>query len=365
MKGLTNRSWSAVFIVVGLMSFVACDSKHEGHEAHIYKVTHPWKQDLKIGKEYVAQIHAIQHIELRAYERGYLQKAYVDEGQKIEKDQKMFQLMPLLMEAEYEKARAEFDVAKIEYKNTSNLAKRKVVSANELALSKAHLNRAKAELKLAQTHLDFTTIKAPFTGIIDRFHARLGSLVEEGELLTSLADNSQMWVYFNVSETDYLNFMGEKKNKISLPVKLILANGKEFGYVGKIDTIEADFNNETGNVAFRATFDNPDGLLRHGETGTVLLDDPVSDALVIPQKATFEILDKKYVYVVGKDHVVHSREIEVTDDDVAHLFMIKKGLKESDVVIVDGIKKVRHGDKIEFDLLETNAIAESLDLPVE
>jgi len=354
-----------VLTFVASLGMSSCDSHHGGHEGGSYKSTHPWKQDLSITKEFVAQIHAIQHIELRAYERGYLQKVFVDEGQKIEKDQEMFQLMPLLMEAEFEKAKAEYDVAKIEYQNTKNLAKRKVVSANELALSKARLNKAQAELKLAQTHLDFTTIKAPFAGIMDRFHVRLGSLVEEGELLTSLADNSEMWVYFNVSETDYLNFMSKKEDKRSLPVKLILANGQEFAYKGKIDTIEADFNNETGNVAFRASFPNPDGLLRHGETGTVILEEPVQGALVIPQKATFEILDKKYVYTVGDDHIVHSKEVKVSEDDIPHLFIVKTGISEKDIVLIDGIKKVRPGHKVEYELQDQKVVKADLQLPVE
>ncbi len=365
MKGLLTflpTIFITALIAGGLSS---CDSNHHKGEAHIYKVTHPWKQDMNIGKQYVAQIHAIQHIELRAYERGYLQKVYVDEGQKIEKDQKMFQLMPLLMEAEYEKAKAEFDVVKIEYQNTKNLARRKVVSANELALSKARLNKAKAELKLAQTHLDFTTIKAPFSGIMDRFHVRLGSLVEEGELLTSLADNSQMWVYFNVSETDYLNFMSNKQDKRSLPVKLMLANGKEFDYKGKIDTIEADFNNETGNVAFRATFPNPDGLLRHGETGTILIEEPIAGALVVPQKATFEVLDKKYVYTVGNDHIVHAKEVVISEDDISHLFIVKSGLSEKDIIIIDGLKKVRPGDRVEYELQDSKVVSNDLELPVD
>ncbi len=365
MKGLFLK-YPVLLLTLSLIAgLTSCDSDHHKGEEHIYKVTHPWKQDMNIGKQYVAQIHAIQHIELRAYERGYLQKVYVDEGQKIEKGQKMFQLMPLLMEAEYEKSKAEFDVAKIEYENTKNLAKRKVVSANELALSKARLNKAKAELKLAQTHLDFTTIKAPFDGIMDRFHVRLGSLVEEGELLSSLADNSQMWVYFNVSETDYLNFMGNKQDKRSLPVKLMLANGKEFEYKGKIDTIEADFNNETGNVAFRASFPNPDGLLRHGETGTVVLEEPIAGALVVPQKATFEVLDKKYVYVVGNDHVVHAKEVVVSEDDVSHLFIVNSGISEKDIIIIDGLKKVRSGDKVEYDLQDNKVVRNDLELPVE
>lgn len=364
MKGLFSKYPTLILTLLLALGFTSCDSdKHEEIESE-FLATHPWREDLDIMKRYVCQIHAIQHIELRAFERGYLQNIYVDEGQKIKKGQDMFQLMPLILQAEYEKAKAEFDVATIEFKNTKNLHKRKVVSDNELALVKARLNKAAAELKLAKTHLNFTTVKAPFDGLMDRFHVRLGSLVEEGQLLTNLADNSQMWVYFNVSEADYLNFMSEKAEQKSLPVTLIMANGKEFPYKGKIDTIEADFNNQTGNVAFRASFPNPDGLLRHGETGTVLLDDPQKELLVIPQKATFEVLHKKFCYVVGPDHVVHAKEIKVSDDDVSNLFIVTDGLTEKDVVIIDGLRKVEPGMKVEYKLQGVEEVKKGMILPV-
>lgn len=308
--------------------------KHKKHEAvHIsYSVTKPWREDLDIQKEYVAQIKAIQHIELRSYEKGYLEKIFVDEGQSIKKGQKMFQLMPQVLQAEYEKAKAEYNIAEIEYNNTKNLESKQVVSANELALSKAKLDKAKAMMELAQTHLNFATIQAPFDGIMDRFHVRLGSLIEEGELLTELSDNSKVWVYFNVSEADYLDYMQNKKAYNQIPLKLLLPNGKYFSQTGKIDTIEADFNNETGNIAFRASFDNPNNILRHGETGSIVVTEKLNNALVIPQKATFEILDKKYVYILDKQNHLKTQHIVVAHD-VPHLYVIQSGLNENDTIL--------------------------------
>src|SRR5690606_1771530 len=128
--------------------------------------------------------------------------------------------------------------------------------ANELALAKAKLDKAKAELALAMGHLGFTEIRAPFDGIIDRFRVRLGSLVDEGELLTSLSDNSKMWVYFNVPEAEYLDYITREKSDSVLKVQLQMANHQLFDQAGIVETIEADFNNETGNIAFRATFKN-------------------------------------------------------------------------------------------------------------
>lgn len=245
--------------------------EHKTHEESKFVVTSPVVKDTLIYREYVCQISAIQHIELRALERGYLQKIYVDEGQAIKKGQLMFQIMPMIYEAEMQKAKAEVNFAEIEYLNTKNLADSSIVSPNELALSNARLNKAKAEFALAQAHLDFTKIRAPFDGIMDRLHVRLGSLIDEGELLTTLSDNSKMWVYFNVPEAEYLDYVTTVKSKKPQDVILQMANNQTFENKGVVETIQADFNNETGNIAFRSVFPNPNGILRHGETGNILM----------------------------------------------------------------------------------------------
>lgn len=350
------------FLALFLVS--SCHEKSHEKEESKFLVTHPWRESLSLSKDFVAQISAIQHIELRAFEKGYLQEIYVDEGQKVEKGDKLFQLMPQLMQAEAQKAQAEYDLEKIEYKNTKILADEKVVSPNELALAKAKLEKAKASFELAKTHLDLTTITAPFTGIIDRFRVRLGSLVDEGELLTTLADNTKMWVYFNVSESEYLDYMKVKQEDKNVELKLRLANGDIFDQLGKIDTIEADFNVENGNVAFRASFPNPDALLRHGETGSVLLVRSLQNALVIPQKATFEVLDKKFVYVIDKDHKVQSRQITVSDE-VPHLFVVSSGLNEEDEVLLEGLGKVELGQKVEVEMQKPTEVVEGLRLTAE
>src|SRR5262249_34353951 len=157
----------------------------------------------------------------------------------------------------------------------------------KLASAKAHVQRAGAEL-------DFTNVRAPFDGIVDRQHEQLGSLIKEGDLLTTLSDNSVMWVYFNVPEARYLEYMAARKqHEQEDKIELVLANQSKFPHNGKIGAIEANFNNENGNIAFRADFPNPDGLLRHGQTGTVLLSRVQHGAIVIPQRAVFELLDKR------------------------------------------------------------------------
>lgn len=350
--------------IAGLL-FTACHPNHEEKEEEVkFIVTSPLKKDTLITRQYVCQIHAIQHIELRALEKGYLEKIYVDEGQSVKQGQLMFQVMPLIYNAETQKAQAEVNFVEIEYQNTKQLSDKSVVSPNELALAKAKLDKAKAELALAQTHLQFTQIKAPFNGIMDHFQVRLGSLVDEGDLLTTLSDNSQMWVYFNVPEAEYLNYKTNATQENLKKVNLLMANNQQFEFDGEVKTIEADFNNETGNIAFRATFPNPKGLLRHGETGNIIMTVPMKDAVIIPQKATYEVLEKKYVFVVDKYNVVHSREITIASE-LPDLYIVQSGLNPDEHILLEGIRIVTDNQKIQFTYEDPKVVLPKLKVYVE
>lgn len=347
------------------VGYTSCTSEHHEKEASTkLLVTSPLRLDTTITNEYVCQIRSIRNIELRAQEKGYLQAIYVDEGQAVRKGQLLFKIMPTLYEAELQKAQAEVDVTQIEVQNTESLTNKNIVSKNELAMAKAKYNRAKAELELAKAHLAFTEIRAPFDGLVNRLELKLGSLVEEGELLTSLSDNSQMWVYFNVSEPEYLNYTAHSPTKDKRTVNLLMANKERFKHPGVVETIESEFNNETGNIAFRATFPNPEGRLRHGETGNVLMQVALKDALIIPQKATLEIMDKKYVYVVDKNNVVNLKPIEI-GAEMPDLYVIHEGLAEGDRILLEGIRKVKNNDKISYDFEEPQDVIAHLRLPTE
>jgi len=143
-----------------------------------------------------------------------------------------------------------------------------------------------------------------------------------------------------------------------------MANQQVFEYPGLVKTIEADFNNETGNIAFRATFPNPKGLLRHGETGNILMDVPMKNALIIPQKATFEVLDKKYVYVLDKDNVLRSREITIAAE-MPHIYIVQEGLSKNDKILLEGLRLVRENEKIESKFVNPGAVMSQLDLYAE
>jgi membrane fusion protein (multidrug efflux system) len=341
----------------------ACQPVHEKHEeAPVFAVTTPMRQDVELTHEYVAQVNAIQHIEVRAQERGYLTEIFVDEGQLVEEGTKMFQIMPLIYRADLHRAEAEAEMASIEYKNTQMLAEKDIVSAAQLALAAAKRSRARAELELAQTHMRLTEIRAPFTGLMDRFVVRLGSLVDEGDLLTTLSDNRMLWIYFNVPEAEYLDYKADPDHKLA--VKFKMANNKMYDQEGKVETIEADFDSNTGNIAFRATFPNPTGLLRHGETGNIIVATKYPNAQLIPQKATYEILDRRYVFVIDEEGTVHSRPISVAAE-LPHAFIVDGGLEDTDHILLEGLRKVEEGKHVEVRFEEPAEVFAHLDVHAE
>lgn len=358
------KSSPALVFALGLFCLVvpACNTHREEHhhEAHKILATSPESKNVTIVQQYVCQIHSQRHIKIRALERGYLEAIKLKEGQTVKAGDPMFNVIPILYQARLEAEEAENKLAELEYKYTKKLFDDKVVSENEVALKQALVKKTSAKVMQAKAELNFATVKAPFDGIVDRLIHQQGSLIEEGEELTTLSDNSVMWVYFNVPEKLYLAYMADvKQNSEDLKVELVLADGSKFEQVGKIGAIEADFNNRTGTVPFRADFPNPDRLLRHGQTGNILISKVVKDAIVIPQRAVFEVLSKRYVYVVDEENRAHQREIEV-QNELEDLYVIKKGVGVEDKIVLEGIRQVRDGDEVEFETREPDQVAANL-----
>jgi membrane fusion protein (multidrug efflux system) len=271
-------------------------------EAHKITVTTLQSKAVTITQSFVCQINSHHHIEVRAPQAGYLEAIPIREGQAVKRDDLLFRVRPL-----------------------------------------EHKEKPGAENEDKEIF-----IKAPFDGMVNRLPHQLGSLVQKNETLTTLFDNSLMWVYFNVPEKYYLEYMANRKqHEKEDKIQLVLANGNKYDRPGKLGAIGATFNNESGNIPFRADFPNPDGLLRHGQTGTLLISRVQDDAIVIPQRATFEILDKRYVYVVDKDDVAHRREF-VIQDELEDLFVVKSGVGVGDKVVTEGVRRVRDGEKVEY-----------------
>ncbi len=346
-----------------ILFLTGCQSHQENKAvAYTYPVSKPLVQDVMLNDEYVCQIRSIQHIELRSLEKGYLQKKYVDEGQLVRQGQLLFQIKPNVYRADVQKSGAEVALARIELQNNQALVEKDIISKSESAMSAAKLAKAQAELEMAETHLGFTEIRAPFNGLVGKFgDIRTGSLLDEGDLLTTLSDNHKMWVYFNVPEAQYLNYMKNKRKNIAQTVQLKLANNELYPQSGTIETIESDFSNTSGNIAFRASFNNPQTLLRHGETGTILWPKLIKKAIVIPQKSTFEILDKKFVLVVDQNGILHEREIVVAEE-APNIFILKSGLKPGEMFLLERQNKIYKGDKIKYKMMDPQTVIKNLDL---
>lgn len=347
--------WAA-FMCAGLlaMTLSSCDHKdeHEHHAAEAEEeesqlvLTKPIIRDTIISRDYVCQIRSCRNIEIRALERGYLEAVSVKEGQHVNEGDIMFSILPRVYNAVVKRAEAEAQVARVEFENTKRLLDSNVVSDKELTMAKAKLDQKLAEVNLSQTHLGFTTIKAPFSGLMDRLRLRNGSLVEVGDLLTTLSDNSEMWIYFNVPEADYLEYASHVQPEEVKRVSLVMANGKIFDQKGRVNVIEGEFNNKTGTIPFRADFPNPKGLLRHGETGSIRMQRTVKNALLVPQKSTFEFGGERFIFTVGKDDVIKQTKLEVADE-LEDLFVVKSGVTVDDRIIFEGQRQAHDGDKAE------------------
>lgn len=355
--------FAPLLVVIAMpCGLVGCSHRPVEHapEAHTIVATKPQSQTVTLTEPYVCQIHSQRHIEVKALERGYLEAMKAREGQPVKAGDVLFQVVPVLYQARFDAETAEARVAQLEYNYTKQLFEQRVVSENEVALLEAKLAKARANVAMAAAELNFATVRAPFDGIIDRLMHQQGSLVAEGEVLTTLSDNSVMWVYFNVPESRYLEYMDIQRHHGQEPkVELVLANGEKFDHVGSIGAIEADFNNTTGNIPFRADFPNPERILRHGQTGTILLSREQADSIVIPQRATFEVLDKRYVYVIDDKNIAHQREIKVKNE-LDDIFVIASGVGIEDQIVLEGVQQVRDGDLVEFEHQTPQQVAANL-----
>jgi membrane fusion protein (multidrug efflux system) len=318
-------------------------------------------KDTLLHRSYVATINAFQNVELRAKVNGFLEQVLVDEGQLVKKGQALFRLNDAEFKVQLSEAtaslasaHAEVKAAEVEMTRVKTLVGKNVLSSSELELAKAKLAMATAKVaeasaqqEKAQIRLSYTLIRAPFNGIIDRIPHKLGSLIEEGSLLTTVSDIQSMHAYFKVSENEYLNYAQreEKENRIGQMVNLVLADGTTYKYPGKIETMESEFEPETGSIAFRASFPNPSKLLKHGASGKVMLTAPVPRALMIPSRSVFEIQDKNYVFVVTQDNTVRMKSF-VPDTRVEDFILVKSGLTDEDKIIYEGVQHIREGNKV-------------------
>lgn len=348
---------------MAFLIIVGCSSEdRQSSGAESFPVTSPAIVDTVFSREYVAEIESIQNVELRARVEGFIEKIHVDEGQTVKAGQTLFTLSSQEFRQEILKARsvlksalAESKVATVEVKNTKALLEKNIVSTTELEMAEAKLeaieakiDEARSAISSAELNLSFTIIKAPFSGTINRIPNKRGSLIEEGDLLTSISNNSEVFAYFYVSEKEYLDFIKQNPLGIQQQVSLVTADNLAHKHTGKVETTDSEIDRTTGTLAFRARFPNPDGFLKHGSSGKVILNTELRNAMIIPQKSTFEIQENTYVYVVDKDSIVRMRSI-VPKLRMSNIYILESGLASEDRIIYEGIQQVKEGEKVSYD----------------
>jgi len=347
---------SATFLVI-LSSCSKSGNSLDTKSILEFPVTTVIRKDTVLFHEYVVDIHAIKNVEIRARVQGYLDYIYVDEGQSVKAGQLLFKINDEEYVAEVAKSKASVNSAiaeeqamQLEAERVSILVEKNVVSQTELRLAKAKVDMAKAKVEEAKSHLSLaniryahTNIRAPFDGVVDRLPFKIGSLINEGHLLTTLFDSKFVYAYFRVSEKEYLEYIkSHPDDRRSNTVDLIQADGNKHQQVGRIETLEGEFDTSTGTIAFRAKFPNPQLILKHGSSGKVRLSNNIENALMIPQKATFEIQDKTYVFLVDADNKLKVKGF-VPRARLSHFYIVESGLQEGDRLIYEGIKDARDG----------------------
>ena len=326
--------------------FMSCHSKKtEENTKAVFTATTPMVTNISLPQSYVANIQSLRNIEVRSQQEGILQQIYVDEGQMVRAGQPLFRIAIVGEDEEIAKAKSAQEQAEIDLQNTSRLTENNIVSPNARRMAKAKYQSATADYKLAVLHKRLSIIRAPFSGVLGRIPQKVGSFIQQDDLLTTLSDNSKMQVYFNISESDYLDLQQHPQLYMQLPLKLLLANGSTFPARGSIKDISGQFDNATGTISVRSLFANPKGILRNGQSGTVQLLVQKKNAIVIPQEAVYELQDRKYVFVVDKNNVAHQRQIQISAE-LTGVYVISSGLTASDHYLIDGIQKVNDGDHV-------------------
>ena len=359
----------AAYSLTALLAFSCGNSQQGGMPALSLAVMTVEPTSQELNSAYPATIKGQQDIEIRARVSGYITKLCVDEGAVVHKGQPLFLIDAVPYQKAVQAAEAAVEVAKANVATTqltvdskTELHAQNIISdydlqtaKNSLASAKAALAQAEAQLASARNDLSYTTITSPSDGVVGTIPFRVGSLVgtTTQEPLTVVSDINKMFVYFSMNEKQLLALTRQKDGSVhsmigAMPeVQLQLADGTMYPAKGKIETLSGVIDLSTGAVQMRATFPNAQRLLRSGGTGTVLIPSVLDSALLIPQSATYEVQDKKFVYVLGDSSKVKNTEITVFPLDNGKQYVVTSGLKPGEQVVVEGVATLRDGMPIQ------------------
>lgn len=316
---------------------------------------------------YPATIRGTQDIEVRPQVSGFIVKLCVDEGATVRKGQPLFEIDPTQYKATVNQAKAAVAMAKanvntlkLTEKNKKDLFDKAIISSfeyqtavNQLLSAEATLAQAEASLVSANQNLSFCTVISPSNGVVGTFPYRVGSLVSPSvaEPLTTVSEIGDVYVYFSMTEKELLQLTkagGTLKEQLDkMPaVQLQLADGTMLAETGKIDAVSGVIDQTTGSVSMRAVFPNNQNILRSGGTGNVVFPYSMDNIIMIPQSATVEIQDKKFVYVLQPDNTIKNVEIQISSLNDGKSYLVTKGLKSGDKIVVEGVQSLRDGQEI-------------------
>lgn len=367
-----NRSFSSsrvAFAALGLSVLTACGGGQGGMKMgdNQFAVEAVKATSSNQSEQYPATIKGLQDIEVRPQVSGLIVKLCVDEGATVRKGQALFQIDPTQYKATYDQAAASVKSAKANLetitateRNKKMLHDQKIISdfeyqtaVNNLLTAKANLVQAEAAYTAAKQNLDFCTVKSPSDGVIGTFPYRIGALVSPSisEPLTTVSEIGDMYVYFSMTEKQLLDLTragGTLKEQLEkMPaVKLQLADGTMYDAEGKIDAVSGVIDQTTGSVSMRAIFPNKQNILRSGGMANVVFPYTMSEIILIPQTATQEIQDKKFVYVLQPDSTLKHTEIQISNLNDGKNYIVTGGLKEGDQIVVEGVQTLQDGQKI-------------------
>jgi membrane fusion protein (multidrug efflux system) len=359
----------AVLSSCGAKNDKAAQAAAAANQVKDFKVLTLQPRDATLNTEYPASIQGQQNIEIRPRVDGYVDKIYVDEGAVVKRGQPLFKINAPQYEqdvrtaaASIKSAQADVSAANMAVVKVRPLVEKDIVSKFELESAQyayeaavARLAQARAALANARTNLGYTTVFSPVNGVVGSIPFRLGSLVSStnAEPLTTVSSIGNVFAYFAFNEKLLIEFTKDVKGatfaariKKLPPVSLLLADGTLYQHQGHIETVNGIINTETGSVNVRATFPNPEGLIRSGNSATVRIPSAVKAAILVPQSATFELQDKRFVVAVGKDSTTHNVSIQTRENTAGQFFVVQSGLKAGDRIVLEGVSTLKDGTKI-------------------
>lgn len=313
-----------------------------------------------IEKKYPGIIEGSVNVDIKAQVSGYLEAIYVKEGDYVAKGQSLFKIKGDVFaeqvnnsNASYQAALANLTTAKLEVEKIKPLVEGKVFSEIQLKSAQANYEAAKAQVAQAKAALgssrlnaDFSLIKAPVSGYISRIPNRMGNLVTPNDAtpLTTLSDINTVFVYFSMSEADYLSFA--KKGISKTPVTLILANGENYEHKGKLEVASGSIDRTTGSIALKAIFPNPEKYLRSGGSARVVVNDNLSSVMAIPMASVKDIQDKFFVFTLSDSNKIVMKPIEIAGSSGTNYYA-KSGVKPGDKIALNSIDVLGDGMEVQ------------------